>query len=201
MFSPYISVFQLQDGKSNTTSIKKVERLQLLQLYNSNNDLRVQLKGRPLHIRNIRRYPLWAFRILPLGVVMCTRAVEHDGSVFESSGDSTQFYESRRQAFPLCTKLFVGVVLLSSFGGNFVLAKAPLGLVSVHCLELRGLHFWEVRNVLIHRVKLGRLCSIFYPLWYSNMLKIVPMMPKIMPYYAQTACAHYFWKEQTCMFK
>ena len=106
--------------------------------------------------------------------------------VFESSGDSTQFYESRRQAFPLCTKLFVGVVLLSSFGGNFVLAKAPLGLVSVHCLELRGLHFWEVRNVLIHRVKLGRLCSLFYhygiPICsklYRWCLKLCPIMLKL----------------------
>ena len=32
----------------------------------------------------------------------------------------------------------VGVVSLSFFGGNFVLAKVRLGLISVRCSELRG---------------------------------------------------------------
>ena len=31
------------------------------------------------------------------------------------------------------------------------------------------------------QIGLGRLCSILYPLCYSNMLKIVPIRPKIMP--------------------
>ena len=44
--------------------------------------LRVQLKGRPLRIRYTGRYPLGAFGILPVGVVMCVRAVEHDEVTF-----------------------------------------------------------------------------------------------------------------------
>ena len=43
----------------------------------------------------------------------------------------------------------VGVVSLSVFRGNFVLAKVRLGLISVRCLELRGVRFLEVRNVLV----------------------------------------------------
>ena len=39
------------------------------------------------------------------------------------------------------TTLLVGVVSLSAFGGNFVLAKVRLGLISVRCSELRGVHF------------------------------------------------------------
>ena len=52
-------------------------------------------------------------------------------------------------------------------------------------------------------IGLGGLCSIFYPLCYSNMLKIVPIMPKIMPKICLLCSnyAHYFWKEQTCMFE
>ena len=37
---------------------------------------------------------------------------------------------SSQQVFALCTKLFVGVVSLSIFGGNFVLAKVCLGFIS-----------------------------------------------------------------------
>ena len=37
--------------------------------------------------------------------------------------------------------------------GNFVLAKVCRGLISVRCLELRGVHFSVVQNVLV--------------LWYS----------------------------------
>ena len=43
----------------------------------------------------------------------------------------------------------VGVTSLSVFGGNFVLAKACRGLISVRCSELRGVRFSEVRNVLV----------------------------------------------------
>ena len=43
---------------------------------------------------------------------------------------------------------YVGVASLSVFGGNFVLAKVCWGLISV-CLELRGVHFSEVQNVLV----------------------------------------------------
>ena len=68
---------------------------------------------------------------------------------FKSSDGGTQSYESHRQAFTLCKKLLVGVVSLSVFGGNFVLAKVRLGLVSVRCSEMRGVHFSEVRNVLV----------------------------------------------------
>ena len=45
--------------------------------------------------------------------------------------------------------LLVRVVSLSVFGGNFVLAKVSLGLISVHCLKLRGVGFSEVQNVLL----------------------------------------------------
>ena len=57
--------------------------------------------------------------------------------------------KNRRQEFALCTKLLVGVVSLSVFGGNFVLAKVRLGLISVRCSELRGLRFSKVQNVLV----------------------------------------------------
>ena len=40
---------------------------------------------------------------------------------------------------------YVGVASLSIFGGNFVLAKVHWGLISVRCLELRGVRFSEVR--------------------------------------------------------
>ena len=43
---------------------------------------------------------------------------------------------------------YVGVSSLSVFRGDFVLAKVCRGLISVHCLELRGV-FSEVRNVLV----------------------------------------------------
>jgi len=38
----------------------------------------------------------------------------------------------------------VGVVSLSIFRGNFVLAKVSPGLISVRCMELRGVCFSEV---------------------------------------------------------
>ena len=41
------------------------------------------------------------------------------------------------------------VVSLSVFGGNFVLTKVSLGLISVRYLGLRGVRFSEVRNVLV----------------------------------------------------
>ena len=44
---------------------------------------------------------------------------------------------------------YVGVASLPVFGGNFVLAKVHLGLISVHCLELRGVRFSEVQSVLV----------------------------------------------------
>ena len=68
--------------------------------------------------------------------------------VFESSDGGTQSYESCRQVFALCTKLLVGVVSLSIFGGNFVLAKVRLVLIGVPCSELRGVRFSEAQNVL-----------------------------------------------------
>jgi len=38
----------------------------------------------------------------------------------------------------------VGVASLSVFGGNLVLAKVHRSLISVRCLELRGVCFSEV---------------------------------------------------------
>ena len=45
--------------------------------------------------------------------------------------------------------ILVGLVSLSAFRGNFVLAKVSLGLISVCCMELRGVCFSEARNVLV----------------------------------------------------
>ena len=44
---------------------------------------------------------------------------------------------------------YVSVTSLSIFKGDFVLAKVRQGVISVHCLELRDIHFSEVRNVLV----------------------------------------------------
>ena len=44
---------------------------------------------------------------------------------------------------------YVGVASLSVFEGNFVLAKEHRGLISVCCLELRGVRFLEVQNVSV----------------------------------------------------
>ena len=60
------------------------------QIYNFHTSMWVnvvtpQLKGRPLCTRNIGRYPLWSFCILPVGMVMCARAVEHDEVAFLDS--------------------------------------------------------------------------------------------------------------------
>ena len=46
-------------------------------------------------------------------------------------------------------KLSVGVVSLSVFGCIFALAKVSLGPISVRCMELRGVYFLEVENVLV----------------------------------------------------
>ena len=64
----------------------------------------------------------------------------------------------------ICTKLLVGVVSLSVFGGNFVLAKVCLGLISVHCSELRGVRFSEVRNVLVlwGQINRGQVICLLY---------------------------------------
>ena len=43
----------------------------------------------------------------------------------------------------------MGVVSLSVFGGNFVLAKVSLELVIVRYTELRGVRFSEVEDVLV----------------------------------------------------
>ena len=60
----------------------------------------------------------------------------------ESDDGGAQCYVSGRQVFALCIKLLAGVVSLSTFGGNFVLAKVQrLGLISVcfmECPLLRG---------------------------------------------------------------
>ena len=69
--------------------------------------------------------------------------------VVSSKEQDTQSYESGRQTSALCTKLSVGVVSLSIFGGHFVLAKVRQDLISDYCSELRGVCFLEVRNVLV----------------------------------------------------
>ena len=63
-------------------------------------------------------------------------------SVIESSdGGVTKAVDNRQH--------YVTVASLSVFEGNFVLAKVRRGLISVHCLELRGVRLSEVRNVLV----------------------------------------------------
>ena len=76
----------------------------------------------------------------------CTMA--RNASTMSNSYGGAQSYESGQQEFALCTKLFVGVVSLSVFGGNFALAKVRLGLISLRCTELRGVRSSEVWNVL-----------------------------------------------------
>ena len=75
-------------------------------------------------------------------------------SVIESSdGGITKAVDNRQY--------YVGVASLSIFGGNFVLAKVHRGLISVHCSELRGVHFSEVRNVLVTfygEINQGQVC-------------------------------------------
>ena len=46
----------------------------------------------------------------------------------------------RKQSTSVC------IMWVSIFGGNFVLAKVRRGLISVRCLELRGVRFLEVRG-------------------------------------------------------
>ena len=46
---------------------------------------------------------------------------------------------------------YVGASSLSVFRGDFVLAKVRRGLISVHCLELRGV-FSVVRNVMVKSI-------------------------------------------------
>ena len=57
-------------------------------------------------------------------------------------------------------KTIDGVVSLSVFGGNFVLAKVRLGPIGIRCSELRGVRFSEVRNVLL-------------VLWYINRGQVI----------------------------
>ena len=40
--------------------------------------------------------------------------------------------------------MYKTIVSLFVFGGNFVLAKVRLGLISVRCSELKDVHFMEV---------------------------------------------------------
>ena len=45
----------------------------------------------------------------------------------------------------------MGVAFLSVFGGNFVLAKVLQGLISVGCLELRGVSSTGQMSHLLYR--------------------------------------------------
>ena len=60
-------------------------------------------------------------------------------------------------------------------------ATAPtLKILFQHCI----LKMWVASKaiaIVVTTLGLGGLCSILHPLCYSNMLKIVPTMPKIMP--------------------
>ena len=62
-------------------------------------------------------------------------------------------------------KLSVGVVSLSVFGGNFVLAKVSPGLISVRCMELRGVCFSEVRNVFYGKINWGQVTCPLSAFW------------------------------------
>ena len=53
--------------------------------------------------------------------------------------------------------------IMSVFRGNFALAKVRLGLVSVHYLELRGVRFSEVQNVLVYgKINWGQVICPLY---------------------------------------
>ena len=72
-------------------------------------------------------------------------------------------------------KILVGVVLLSVSGDNFVLAKVCLGLISVCCSEMRGVHFSEVRNVLFYgKINEGQVIYQLYggcPLFGGSVIR------------------------------
>ena len=61
--------------------------------------------------------------------------------------------------------LLMGVVSLSIFRGNFVMAKVRLGLISVHCSKLRGICFFRGFYGKINRGQvicpLYRSCLLF----------------------------------------
>ena len=66
------------------------------------------------------------------------------------------------------------MVSLSAFGGNFVLAKVRLGLISVRCSELRGVHFSEVRNVFYGKINRGQVICPLYrgcPLFGGSVIR------------------------------
>ena len=79
---------------------------------------------------------------LDLSVALRWRERLAQCSVIESSdGGVTKAVDKRQH--------YVDLASLSVFGSNFVLAKVRRGLISVHCSELRGVRFSEVRNVLV----------------------------------------------------
>lgn len=66
-----------------------------------------------------------------------------------SDGCTHSYIESGQQVSALFTKLLVGGVSLSVFKISFVFVKVRLGLISVHGTGLTGVHFSEVRNLLV----------------------------------------------------
>ena len=132
--------------------------------------LREQWKGPPLLVRNIEvchiRYTsgrcgnVWLagllnamrshFRTSPL--LYATRkagTMSNSANIVLSLWIQWRWhYESSRQ-WPH----YVGIFSMFIFGGNFLLAKVCRGLISVRCLELRGVCFSEVRNVLVKSIR------------------------------------------------
>ena len=69
---------------------------------------------------------------------------------------------------------------MSVFGGNFVLAKVSLGLISVRCSELRGVRFLEVQNVLCGKINWGQVICPLYrssPLFGGSVIRGFTVQP------------------------
>ena len=125
-------------------------------------------------VSGIQKYSLWAFGILPVGMVMCVWAswtrwgrifrplcscmMARKASMMRSSANIMPGLWIQRwwhtilrkwsRSIHIMYKNLVAVVSLSVRRGNFVWAKVSLGLISVRYVELRGIRFLEVRNVL-----------------------------------------------------
>ena len=69
---------------------------------------------------------------------------------------------------------YVQIVSGCSFTGNFVLAKVSPGLISVRCMELRGVCFSEVRNVFYGKINWGQVTCPLYrgsPLFGGSVIR------------------------------
>ena len=138
---------------------------------------------RPLdHIEQPTRIALNLLTALVMTVSPHSLHVGHSPTAAHSVGTS-------KSVFLLFILLYNASLIIMGFETmniiNVSLITFPLARarVRLHLISPRG-----------RGIGLGGLCSIYYPLCYSNMLKIVPIMPKIMPQICLLCSnyAHYF---------